>query len=488
MLSPRYGAWARGFAIESSVAGVRRSLFVLADLCGIWSLALFVLAFRFPTNRIPLETKTFTAHIAFVFLYSVLIVLFSHTQRLYTPYQSVSPYAEILAIGKSIALATVLVTASIYASGSKDISRSVIGITGVAAFLSMLTWRQCRRLSIRRATADGLTCHNVLIIGTDSVAHALRDYLGLQRQFGFVVLGLLAATPAANQDLGSKSQNQPSEGILGTVADLPRLCRTHFIDEIIICTPHRAIVKSVIAKAREYRVGVRVIPDLYDGMAWGARLDYLGHFPVLAIVQRDIPEIQLKLKRILDVLISAASLVLLSPVFLLLAIIVKLDSRGPAFYSSQRVGKKGKIFSCYKFRTMVIDADELKAKLQNLNERDGILFKITRDPRITHSGRYLRKYSLDELAQLWNVLKGDMSLVGPRPPLASEVKQYELDYLRRLEAAPGITGLWQVRARNSPSFKHYIALDLSYVENWSFTLDLKILFSTIAVVLSGTGT
>jgi exopolysaccharide biosynthesis polyprenyl glycosylphosphotransferase len=467
--------------LEPSTAGVRRSLFVLADLCGIWSLSLLVLAFRFPTSQI--ETQAFTAHVGFVLLYSVLVVLFCHTQRLYTPYQSASPQIEIVAICKSIALATVLVTASIYASGSKDVSRSVIASTGIAAFITMTTWRQCRRHSLRSATADGLTCQNVLIVGTNSVAHALRDHLVSQRQLGFVVLGLLAAT----DQQGSKGESQPDEDVLGTVADLPRLCRMHFVDEIMICAPQRAIVKSVIAKAREYRVSVRVVPDLYDGMAWGARFDYLGDFPTLAVVQRHIPSIQFKLKRILDVLISAAVLVLLSPILLVLAVIVKRDSRGPALYSSQRVGKKGKIFSCYKFRTMVVNADQLKAKLQNLNERDGILFKMAHDPRITRCGRYMRKYSLDELAQLWNVLKGDMSLVGPRPPLASEVKQYEPDYLLRLEAAPGITGLWQVQARNSPSFKDYIALDLSYVENWSFGLDLKILFSTIAVVVSGTG-
>jgi lipopolysaccharide/colanic/teichoic acid biosynthesis glycosyltransferase len=222
-------------------------------------------------------------------------------------------------------------------------------------------------------------------------------------------------------------------------------------------------------------------------MGWGARLDYLGDFPALAIVQRRIPAIQFKLKRILDILASAAALTFLSPVLLLLAVIVKLNSQGTVFYRSQRVGKKGKMFTCYKFRTMVTNADQMKAKLLHLNERDVILFKITHDPRITRPGRYMRKYSLDELPQLWNVLKGDMSLVGPRPPLASEVKQYELDALLRLEAAPGITGLWQVQARNSPSFEDYISLDRLYVENWSLGLDLKILFRTIAVVISGTG-
>jgi lipopolysaccharide/colanic/teichoic acid biosynthesis glycosyltransferase len=136
---------------------------------------------------------------------------------------------------------------------------------------------------------------------------------------------------------------------------------------------------------------------------------------------------------------------------------------------------------------MVPNADALKAHLEHLNEREGILFKITNDPRITRAGQFMRKHSLDELPQLWNVFRGEMSLVGPRPPLASEVKNYQLDYLRRLDVAPGITGLWQVEARNDPSFDQYISLDLNYVENWSLSLDFNILLRTVAVVLSGTG-
>ena len=195
----------------------------------------------------------------------------------------------------------------------------------------------------------------------------------------------------------------------------------------------------------------------------------------------------MKCKRALDVFVSALALIFLSPLLLLLALIVKADSEGPVLYASRRVGKKGREFSCYKFRTMVADADHQKTKLHHLNERDGVLFKITNDPRITRSGRILRKYSLDELPQLWNVLRGDMSLVGPRPPLANEVKQYQLEYLRRLEAAPGITGLWQVEARNHPSFDRYISLDLHYVENWSLALDMQILLRTVSVVFAGTG-
>ena len=347
----------------------------------------------------------------------------------------------------------------------------------------MLGWRSFRRWSLGKAIADGLSCHNVIIVGTDPTALSLARHLTSHRQLGFVVLGHLAE-PARP---GEASTSNAGLKILGLSADLKTLCRTHFADEIIICTQHRPTVLRAIADARECGLGVRVIPDLYDGAAFGAQLHYLGDFPSLAVIHRTVPAISMKCKRALDVFVSALALIFLSPLLLLLALIVKADSEGPVFYASRRVGKKGREFSCYKFRTMVADADHQKTRLHHLNERDGVLFKITNDPRITRAGRILRKYSLDELPQLWNVLRGDMSLVGPRPPLANEVKQYQLEYLRRLEAAPGITGLWQVEARNHPSFDRYISLDLHYIENWSFALDVQILLRTVSVVFSGTG-
>jgi lipopolysaccharide/colanic/teichoic acid biosynthesis glycosyltransferase len=172
---------------------------------------------------------------------------------------------------------------------------------------------------------------------------------------------------------------------------------------------------------------------------------------------------------------------------LAIAIAIKLDSRGPVLYFSERIGKRGRVFPCTKFRTMVRDADDRRADVMHMNERDGVLFKISNDPRITKLGRFLRKYSLDELPQFLNVLRGDMSVVGPRPPLASEVREYKLSHLRRLDVTPGITGLWQVQARQDPSFDNYISLDVTYIENWSVWLDLKIIMRTIGVVISGTG-
>jgi lipopolysaccharide/colanic/teichoic acid biosynthesis glycosyltransferase len=172
---------------------------------------------------------------------------------------------------------------------------------------------------------------------------------------------------------------------------------------------------------------------------------------------------------------------------LVIALMIKMDSDGPVFYRAQRVGRKGRNFGCLKFRTMVDAAEQMREGLEHRNEREGLLFKIAKDPRVTQIGYWLRKYSLDEMPQFFNVLAGDMSLVGPRPPLTTEVERYDLPHLRRLDVLPGITGLWQVEARQDPSFDHYISLDTAYVENWNLLLDLKIMVRTVGVVFSGTG-
>jgi lipopolysaccharide/colanic/teichoic acid biosynthesis glycosyltransferase len=194
------------------------------------------------------------------------------------------------------------------------------------------------------------------------------------------------------------------------------------------------------------------------------------------------------IKRPMDLTFAVLLLLLLGPLMAGVALAVRLDGPGPLFYVSERVGRRGRRFACYKFRTMVVDADELQSGLRAMNERDSILFKIAEDPRVTRIGRLLRKYSLDELPQLVNVVRGEMSLIGPRPPLPSEVARYSPEHSARLAVLPGITGLWQVKCRNSPHFADYINLDLAYIEQWSVWLDMKILWRTVGVVLAGTGT
>jgi exopolysaccharide biosynthesis polyprenyl glycosylphosphotransferase len=327
---------------------------------------------------------------------------------------------------------------------------------------------------------DGLETRNVLIVGAGRVAHALRNHLESLRHLGFRFKGFVALT--------EHEAESGDADIIGDVRNCLSLARALFVDEIFFSVPaEKKLVISLVEEARALGIDVRVVPDLYDGLAWNAPVEYIGQFPTIPLHRRDLPIGAYLLKRVLDSTGAALALVLGAPFALLIMAAIKIDSRGAVFYRAQRIGRKGRTFTCYKFRTMCADADKMKDKLRHQNERDGILFKIANDPRVTRVGRFLRKYSIDELPQFYNVLLGDMSLVGPRPPIAAEVEQYDLAHLRRLDVLPGMTGLWQVEARQDPSFDSYISLDTAYVENWSLWLDLKILARTIGVVVSGTG-
>lgn len=463
------------------LVSIRRAFLVVVDLLSIWAVALFAIGIRFPRPADGYsadEHASIEAHFGFLLLYSGLVVLFANTQQLYSRAGMPSARRDAIGLAKSTAMAALLLTAFIYLSRNQLMSRLVVNVTITLNFLAMFGWRCWRRRWLRTAPADGFTCHNALIIGSNDVAQMVRAHLDKHRELGLAVQGFLS--DATEVPPGRK-------GWLGTFDALEKVARANFIDEVIICTPERDAVKSLIQRARHCGISVRVVPDLYDGLAWGAPIDYLGEIPSMYLHQKRIPAAALFAKRIIDTLLAGVALLALAPSFAALAILISIDSPGPVLYVSRRVGRKGNIFSCYKFRTMVVDAERLKADLHHLNERDGVLFKISNDPRITRVGRFLRKYSLDEFGQLWNVFRGDMSLVGPRPPLANEVEKYQLDHLRRLEVAPGITGLWQVEARTNPSFERYIELDLQYVRDWNLLLDLKIVLKTIAVVIAGTG-
>lgn len=239
---------------------------------------------------------------------------------------------------------------------------------------------------------------------------------------------------------------------------------------------------------------LRLVSQVTESMHRAAELEHRtaaarlsGPHLVSAAASTPSQTLALAAKRTLDLGLGSLSLLILSPVFAAIAVAITLQADGPIFYLSERVGVRGKLFRCYKFRTMVQDADTLRENFAHLNEREGILFKISNDPRVTRLGALLRKYSLDELPQLLNVLRGEMSLVGPRPSLHTEVMQYETHHFRRLSVIPGMTGLWQVEARCDPSFDSYIALDCKYADTWSLWLDLEILARTLRVVFRGTG-
>jgi exopolysaccharide biosynthesis polyprenyl glycosylphosphotransferase len=276
---------------------------------------------------------------------------------------------------------------------------------------------------------------------------------------------------------------------LGSTANIPRLVKEMAIDEVIITLPwmyHRKIV-SIIAQCEREKVRVRIVPDIFQMTLSHLDVEDLGGVPMIGVKDISIGRGELAFKRALDVMISFTGLLLLFPLFLIIGLAIRIDSPGPIFFTQIRVGKGQHLFACYKFRSMVHGADEEKKALTDQNEANGIFFKIRNDPRITRVGRILRRTSLDELPQLVNVLMGHMSMVGPRPAPPAEVQRYLPWHKRRLEVAPGITGLWQVSGRSELSFDEMVLLDLYYIENWSPLLDLQIMLRTLPKMITGEG-
>jgi exopolysaccharide biosynthesis polyprenyl glycosylphosphotransferase len=415
--------------------------------------------------------------------FAISLVVSSKRLGLYTPTRLGSFLHEQRLTVQVCFTSGLLLTGTLYLVRAEDIPRRIVTFTLLLVTVSLCLRRLIYRSLMYRRFERGQDTRNVLIVGTGPEAHALRHHLESIHHLGYTFKGFIECP-------GPSSRTMSFSGdVVGTLDTLFQHARKQFVDEILFTMPcERRVVLDILDKARMHGVDLRVVPDLYEGLAWNSPVEYIGQFPTIPLHRGVVPELGFQLKRVLDILFSSLILLALAPFLFLIAIAIRLESPGPVFYTSDRIGKKGRIFRCYKFRTMVRDAEMQRADIMHMNERDGVLFKVSNDPRITRVGRFLRKYSLDELPQFINVLRGDMSIVGPRPPLASEVMEYDLNHLRRLDVTPGITGLWQVQARQDPSFDSYVSLDVAYIEGWSIWLDFKIIIRTFGVVFSGTGT
>ncbi len=430
--------------------------------------------------------------LALLMLYSTLTVLSCRTFGLYDTREPRPLIERGWSLLMAISLSTGLL--AIFAWVSRLAMMSPLVITGAGALnlISFTGWRLWHRHSSSRRVMDNKQARNVLIIGGDHVANRVADALHRNPHLGYAVAGLVKVNGNGNGNGNGHSHGgldvKGSVLTLESLDELSRITRAHFVDEILIAPPvSQDLVRQILAQAHRNHLDVKIVPELYQEIALHSLTDFMGGIPVMSLHREPIPENKLFVKRVVDVVLSSIALLLASPVLLAIAIAVKLDSRGPALYCAPRVGKKGRKFMFYKFRTMVVDAEQQKERLRALNQRSGPFFKIQNDPRITRVGYWLRKVSLDELPQLWNVLKGDMSMVGPRPHPLDDFAQYQLEDLRRLDVLPGITGLWQVSARKDPSFEKNLSLDLEYIDNWSPLQDFKILLKTVPAVFRAQG-
>ncbi len=362
-------------------------------------------------------------------------------------------------------------------------SRLVFLYAGILITIFLGISRLAKRIVYLHLRKRGLGVDRLLIVGAGEVGRTVMRNVVAQPSLGYHVVGFVDDDPdKGDTDIGRFKA-------LGNTSNIPRLVKDKAIDEVIITLPwmyHRKIV-SIISQCEREQVGVRIVPDMFQMTLSHLDTEDLGGIPMIGVRDISIGRSQLFFKRAADLIISLAGLILLFPVFLLLAIIIRLDSPGPVVFRQIRVGKDEQLFPCYKFRSMREGADEEKHQLMERNEVNGPTFKMRKDPRITAVGRFLRRSSLDELPQLFNVLLGHMSLVGPRPAIPSEVQRYQPWHRRRLEVSPGMTGLWQVSGRSALTFDEMVLLDLYYIENWSPLLDLQILLRTIPQVFLGDG-
>lgn len=473
-------------------------LWMFLDVATILASAALAMAYKLHTN--PLAGARGFLHVALVhgrsvgilitllIFFAISLMIVSRRLNLYSPTQLNNTLHEQRLSVQACLTSGLLLTGTLYLIHGEDISRLIVLVTIGLVTIALSLRRFVYRMMLYRGFAHGVGTRNVLIVGTGPEAIALRFYLESIRHLGYRFKGFIEP-PRSGEYTGSGSRFAASSGdVVGTLDTLFQQTSRLFIDEIFFTTRcERSVVQDVLEKARAHRVDLRLVPEFFDGVSLNSPIEYIGHFPTIPLHRGQVPEIELVLKRGLDIVFSSLVLILLSPVMLAIAIAIKLDSPGPVFYRSDRVGKKGRVFPCFKFRTMVTDAEQRRAGLMHKNERDGVLFKISDDPRVTQLGRFLRKHSLDELPQFFNVLRGDMSVVGPRPLPAEDVRDSKLAYLRVLAVTPGVTGLWQVQGRQDPSSDSYISLNVIYIENWSIWLDLKIILRTVGVVFAGTG-
>jgi len=404
-------------------------------------------------------------------LFAVLVTLFGFSEGIYRSTPDPFPAGIVPGLTRSVLFATTLIFLSEWDAADPR----VIPTTFASSLAGLLLYRQVSHLAWARRSHE-TELRRILIVGGGPVARAIARALRNDPFQCAAVQGFV------DDDLPL------SATVLGRLADLDWLARAEFIDEIILALPGEpSQTREAAEVALRNHLDIRAIPDLPPGPWPDAGIEYLGQVPIVTLHREPVPSAALFLKRLLDVFGATFGLALAAPVMAIVALLIRLESPGSVIYAAERTGVKGRRFRCYKFRSMVANADQLKDDLRALNQREGPIFKIVADPRITRVGRFIRRYSLDELPQLWNVLRGDMSLVGPRPHPVDDVNQYELHHYRRLDVKPGITGLWQITARHSPSFELNMHLDLTYIENWSLRLDLRILLSTVRVLFAPEG-
>jgi len=391
---------------------------------------------------------------------------------------------------KGVVLGYSVMMIFLYIIKAGDISRIMLGLAFSFTFLALSLSKIAALFLLNNRNIRNVFQTNILIIGSKQQAAETIKAITENSTNPVNIIGCLDT----DKNLIGKTIHENFK-VTGLVSDYFEVLKTKAVDEVIFAMPPQLIenVKEYINYAEQVGVNIRFIPNwqikqlMYKPETATTYFDQKIGIPTIVLSSKPQKEAGLFFKSLLDYIVSATMVIFISPLLLAIAAAVKMTSDGPVFFKQERSGLGGRKFQVLKFRTMVVDAESLRGKLMDANEVDGPVFKIAKDPRITKVGSFLRKTSLDELPQLINVLKGEMSLVGPRPPIPAEVEQYETWQRRRLSMKPGLTCIWQVSGRNNVDFKSWMKMDLAYIDKWSIWLDLKLLCLTIPTVLFGTG-
>lgn len=421
----------------------------------------------------------------YLWLLLIIIPLWSMIFPFMGLYRIERPYSiktEIWRLLKAVILGTLILESIIFMMKFTYISRLLIGFFGILNFILLVALHFFFRYVIDLLAEKG-ELKGVLIVGTGEKAKELAKEMEKDKFLRMKVLGFISENPQIKAHL---INGYP---VLGTIKDMPEIMEQNVVDEVVFAIPRNRLdeIEDIFLHCDEIGVKTRVALNFSPKMVSKVSLENFKGTPLLTFSATPKNEFPLLSKRILDIVVSALLLVISFPLFILASILIKATSKGPVLFRQVRCGLNGRRFVIYKFRTMVEGADEMKKDFKSMNILSEPVFKIKRDPRVTMIGRFLRRTSLDELPQLINILKGEMSFVGPRPPIPEEVEKYDRWQRRRLSIRPGLTSLWQISGRSEVDFDEWVRLDLKYIDEWSFLNDIKIILKTIPVIISGKG-
>ena len=405
---------------------------------------------------------------------------------LYDPARLSSRWAEARDVLKSTTIDTAALYIAAILFNIIMVTPMFLTIFWILGTIMTILGRNLLRMILARTGGMGINLNKLLMIGTNKRAINFAQRLISNKQQNYELLGFADTRWVNGADEAFKKKYP-----LIPIENLESYLSENVVDEVVICLPVKsayATYNEIIEMCVEQGITVRILADFFLLSMAKSKLEYFEDNAVMTLYTGNMNSGMLILKRLMDISVSALLLMCLSPLFIVTALIIKATSRGPVFFVQKRLGLNKRLFNLYKFRTMVENAEELQKDLEDMNEAEGPVFKIKDDPRITTVGKFLRKSSIDELPQLFNVLKGDMSLVGPRPLPVRDYREFDQHWFnRRFSVRPGITCLWQISGRSNISFSQWIEMDLNYIDNWSLCLDVRILLKTVPVVLSARG-